>query len=533
MKRIALVLLLLGMVWSCRQDDGVDPGVQISSINPQMGKPGDEVTIKGSGFDATISNNLVRFNGTQATVKTASSTQLVVEVPENVTTGELTVTVGNRPQASGGTFTFENLAANLSYGSTQGSASEGEQIITDITLSQVLSKELTLKGALQLSTAVNGAKSGDFNNSLEYSVDGGSNWKTETDGLSIIVPAGTSAFKVRVTTTEDQLPETNEVFELSLSQTSNLTQVTMPGQRVKFTIQDDDPGTKDLGEEGIIAIYTRNASGNYIISATAAQLPQPIPGLPGPSELLEDVSKHLDVINAMVKLIPSTGLERIDQLELIYSDGLYGYVYPPNTSNLAKWNMGLNAAIAHPDGVFDGNGEITYTIVHEYAHILTLNDTQLDVSVQGSDCKTIQLEGCPRTTSYMHPFYTNFWEGDVIDFFNRNNGQGVYDKYPTHFVTRYASSNIAEDIAEVFSTFVTQDDIPTSSDMSSTALKKLNSFMTYSEMTQLRNQMRATGLIKQVNNPVNGRGGSASGIRFSNRDTKTGKFVSCTRIHRH
>jgi YD repeat-containing protein len=79
--------------------------LSITHFAPQQGPPGVQVTIHGTGFSTTESDNTVRFNGTSATVVAASSTQLVVVVPANASTGPLSVQVGTA-SATGGTFTI-------------------------------------------------------------------------------------------------------------------------------------------------------------------------------------------------------------------------------------------------------------------------------------------------------------------------------------------------------------------------------------------------------------------------------------------
>ena len=65
--------------------------VAILGFSPQSGPVGTTVTISGSGFSATASQDTVNFNGTAATISSASATQLVVQVPTGATTGPISV----------------------------------------------------------------------------------------------------------------------------------------------------------------------------------------------------------------------------------------------------------------------------------------------------------------------------------------------------------------------------------------------------------------------------------------------------------
>jgi YD repeat-containing protein len=66
--------------------------VSVIDFNPASGPVGTAVTIYGTGFSPTASENTVTFNGTAASVSSASPTQLVVTVPAGATTGSIGVT---------------------------------------------------------------------------------------------------------------------------------------------------------------------------------------------------------------------------------------------------------------------------------------------------------------------------------------------------------------------------------------------------------------------------------------------------------
>ena len=72
----------------------------ISSISPTSGKVGDSVTITGTNFDTTPSNNTVYFGATKGTVTAASATSLTVPVPSGATFAPISATVNNRTATS-------------------------------------------------------------------------------------------------------------------------------------------------------------------------------------------------------------------------------------------------------------------------------------------------------------------------------------------------------------------------------------------------------------------------------------------------
>ena len=66
--------------------------VSVIDVSPGQGPAGTAVTISGTGFSTTPSQNSVTFNGTAAPVTSATSTKLQVSVPAAGTTGPITVT---------------------------------------------------------------------------------------------------------------------------------------------------------------------------------------------------------------------------------------------------------------------------------------------------------------------------------------------------------------------------------------------------------------------------------------------------------
>lgn len=71
------------------------PQLAIQSFSPLEGYVNTTVTITGTGFDPTASNNLVELNGTPAVIRTPNtSTTLTITVPAGATSGPISVTSG-------------------------------------------------------------------------------------------------------------------------------------------------------------------------------------------------------------------------------------------------------------------------------------------------------------------------------------------------------------------------------------------------------------------------------------------------------
>lgn len=97
------------------------PAPTITGISPASGLAGLQVTISGTNFDATPANNTVKFNGTAATVTSATATTLVVNAPAAGTSGAVTVatTAGT---ATGPVFTYLQLPIIASISPTSAAA---------------------------------------------------------------------------------------------------------------------------------------------------------------------------------------------------------------------------------------------------------------------------------------------------------------------------------------------------------------------------------------------------------------------------
>lgn len=90
MIRFTVKLIFSGLFFillSCSTKDNPAPAPAIASISPQSGGVGTQVTITGSKFGATIQDNHVFVNDKEATITSASATQLIITVPELAGTG--------------------------------------------------------------------------------------------------------------------------------------------------------------------------------------------------------------------------------------------------------------------------------------------------------------------------------------------------------------------------------------------------------------------------------------------------------------
>lgn len=79
----------VGNILSIQRFSSTD--MSIISFTPEQGPSGASVTITGTGFSATTSQNSVQFNGIGAAVISSTTNQIVASVPVGATTGPITV----------------------------------------------------------------------------------------------------------------------------------------------------------------------------------------------------------------------------------------------------------------------------------------------------------------------------------------------------------------------------------------------------------------------------------------------------------
>lgn len=204
-------------------------------------------------------------------------------------------------------------------------------------------------------------------------------------------------------------------------------------------------------------------------------------------EYQKDIAKHKELWNYVKKLIPKDHRTKIG--EFLIMNGTKAKALGSVASlkdDLVSWQLALDADTAFGSGGIESLG---YVIIHEFGHILTLNSTQLDPSV--TNCTNYNpSEGCSKDNSYFNEFFKKYWN-DIFDEFQAlpdtdAASDQFYQKYKDRFVTNYASTNLTEDIAEVFASFIT-DDKPTGTTI---ANKKVLLFYDKPELLEFRNYSR-------------------------------------------
>jgi hypothetical protein len=214
--------------------------------------------------------------------------------------------------------------------------------------------------------------------------------------------------------------------------------------------------------------------------------------------LQKDTKKHQEIWSMTKQVIPSKERVRFGELMFIESkeSGAAGYV-TQTEDDLLKWQLGIAIDMAY-EGGFNKDGELAYTLIHEFGHVLSLNETQIDFIKPKEECTTYHIdEGCTKEDSYLYCFYKTFWT-DIIEEFNQvgdseDKAYEFYTKYENRFVTEYASTNPVEDFAECFAFFVTKTERPTGESITD---KKIALFYDYPKLIEIRNYIRKNAAIK-------------------------------------
>ncbi|AFD08961.1 hypothetical protein [Solitalea canadensis] len=174
-----------------------------------------------------------------------------------------------------------------------------------------------------------------------------------------------------------------------------------------------------------------------------------------------DEYTHQKMWQYFTTLIPAEYRTRIKQFDIVYGNQkVTGYV-SPLSNKLNEWKLALAIEYSGDLNKINlRNQGFAYTVIHELGHVLTLNEEQLDPSTSSENCKTFRLsEGCPRDKSYIFNQYKLGWtdilaENTLISADDDDALAGFYNKYQDRFVTPYAATNVVEDIAETFTSFV-------------------------------------------------------------------------------
>ncbi len=174
------------------------------------------------------------------------------------------------------------------------------------------------------------------------------------------------------------------------------------------------------------------------------------------------------------------------------------------SDNPAKWGLRVDVIDARD------HYSLTYTLLHEFGHLLTLRPSQVavDKSVffnpDNEDFYDRAVAACPQyfaddgcsaADSYINEFFQRYWstfysEWQAIDHTKGESSyysslHDFYKIYSDQFVTEYAATSPEEDMAESWAFFV----LAPKPEPTSIANEKILFFYEYPELVQLRQEI--------------------------------------------
>lgn len=230
----------------------------------------------------------------------------------------------------------------------------------------------------------------------------------------------------------------------------------------------EDSDFEEFDEIGEDAIVTYEIDGNLIINPQEADVS---------GDLLthqENTESHQKIWAYYANLIPTDQRQNLTQF-IIFTDGPEEVMAAVEQDYNDPENWVLAVDIEDAENL----QELTYTLIHEFGHLLTLNADQVDPDEDifenpdddylyeqaASACPTyFPGEGCSESDSYINQFFQRFWvdifyEWDDINLIEDDDEyydalDEFYWDYQDQFVTDYAATNPGEDIAESWTHFV-------------------------------------------------------------------------------
>ena len=233
------------------------------------------------------------------------------------------------------------------------------------------------------------------------------------------------------------------------------------------------------------AYFTLNSQKNLVLKPL---LPI-IESKPTPSEL-----ETYDKIWREIKDKVGTNLLASLDSFIVYSDGKDETLAYVNyiDDKASRWYMAID--IEDSINMEDNSlkEDFYFTLVHELAHVITLNDTQAIYNSEPSFGKYFEEDISFNEDSYLNEFYNRFWtysidESRIIQ--NLDNEDIRYKFFLRHensFVTDYAATSPSEDIAESFAYFVINEK-PMGNEIWE---QKIRFFYEFEELVEIKNNIR-------------------------------------------
>ncbi|WP_431028904.1 hypothetical protein [Lysinibacillus sp. LZ02] len=149
----------------------------------------------------------------------------------------------------------------------------------------------------------------------------------------------------------------------------------------------------------------------------------------------ETLEYHAGLWYSYAWIIPEHARPEMDRFEVFQSGDSLAHVYIHDETAASQWTLGINNE--HQE--YASESMVTY--IHEFAHLLSLRETEVDY--YSDVCETYLIEeDCYFDDAYIADFYHQFYA----------DGKAEYTE--DDYVTEYAETTIVEDFAETFAHFV-------------------------------------------------------------------------------
>lgn len=181
---------------------------------------------------------------------------------------------------------------------------------------------------------------------------------------------------------------------------------------------------------------------------------------------------------------PRVAATRISQLKVGDDSSSDTLAWVSRDNAPEYWTFAANVAYADDEELWLG------TLVHEYAHVLSLGPESVDAYTD--TCDTIWTgQGCLLPETALLAFSDRFWsaytdapEGDNVDV---DVADAFYAAHEEDFVDAYAATNVTEDFAESFMAYVMEEEATERSPVAD----KLRFFAEYPPYIRVRERLRA------------------------------------------
>lgn len=160
-------------------------------------------------------------------------------------------------------------------------------------------------------------------------------------------------------------------------------------------------------------------------------------------------AEFLELWETMCAALPEGAWSDFSRL-IVFTDGTdetLAYVYPSDSAG-SKWTVAVDPADAEDWDWF------LETVLHEYAHYVTLNSSQAAYTDAQTTTTYNEVGMVSYAGSYLDEFYQTFWADYLDDRLINLDSSCFFLRHADDFITDYAATDPSEDIAECFTYFV-------------------------------------------------------------------------------